>query len=709
MEERRHDRRHRPGQGHQRRARHSSSPHYLTTVGNTIFLTANTRQDRHELWKSDGTAAGTTLVKDINPGTERRHPATWTTVNGSSLRRRRRPTATSCGRATAPRPAPPWSRTSTPGGRLRPAYLTSVGGTLFFTANDGTHGQSCGRATAPPPAHLVKDINPGATAPHPVYLTKVNGIALLHGQRRHARRRAVEERRHRRRHRPRQGHQPRRRRLRPALPDEGRAATLYFTANDGTHGRELWKSDGTAAGTVLVKDINPGADGSNIHYLTKVGSTLFFTANDGVHGHELWKSDGTDAGTVLVKDINPGPAGSTSTCLTTSTARSTSRPTTASTASELWKSDGTAAGTALVKDINPGVRRGRTSTSWRRSAATLSSRPTTASTASELWKSDGTDGRHGAGQGHQRRRRRLGHPLLRQVGGTLYFTANDGVHGDELWKSDGTAAGTDLVKDITCPPASPPGHGRGFPGHVGIGAAGATSATDVPGPTSVFCRCLFLRGNRCITSSADDAIPSEVRAMTEVSDFQDLIRRVRAGDEEAAAELVRRYEPAIRRAVRIRLADTRLARAFDSMDVCQSVMASFFVRAALGQYELDAPEQLLKLLATMARHKLADQVDRERAECRDNRRVEEGSAERARSSARPRSPSRQVAARELLEGGAPPPVAGGTAAGGAAEPGPGLGRHRRPLGGSPEALRKRLARATDRDRPGTRPGRADGP
>ena len=115
--------------------------------------------------------------------------------------------------------------------------------------------------------------------------------------------------------------------------------------------------------------------------------------------------------------------------------------------------------------------------------------------------------------------------------------------------------------------------------------------------------------------------------MPEASDFQDLIRRVRAGDEQAAAELVRSYEPAIRRAVRIRLADTRLARAFDSMDICQSVMASFFVRAALGQYELDAPEQLLKLLATMARHKLADQVDKERAECRDNRRVEEGSAE----------------------------------------------------------------------------------
>ena len=68
---------------------------------------------------------------------------------------------------------------------------------------------------------------------------------------------------------------------------------------------------------------------------------------------------------------------------------------------------------------------------------------------------------------------------------------------------------------------------------------------------------------------------------------------------QAAAELVRHYEPAIRRAVRVRLVDTRLNRLLDSMDICQSVMASFFVRAALGQYELNTPDQLLRLLATM--------------------------------------------------------------------------------------------------------------
>ena len=74
--------------------------------------------------------------------------------------------------------------------------------------------------------------------------------------------------------------------------------------------QELWKSDGTAAGTVLVKDINPGSASSEPSNLTNVNGTLFFTADDGAHGIELWKSDGTAAGTVLVKDINPGSAGS---------------------------------------------------------------------------------------------------------------------------------------------------------------------------------------------------------------------------------------------------------------------------------------------------------------------------------------------------------------------------------------------------------------
>jgi RNA polymerase sigma-70 factor (ECF subfamily) len=87
--------------------------------------------------------------------------------------------------------------------------------------------------------------------------------------------------------------------------------------------------------------------------------------------------------------------------------------------------------------------------------------------------------------------------------------------------------------------------------------------------------------------------------------FADFLSRVRAGDEEAAAELVRRYAPIIRREVRMRLTDPRLHRQFDSADVCQSVLLSFFVRAAVGQYDLRHPGDLRNLLVAMARNKLA--------------------------------------------------------------------------------------------------------
>ena len=136
--------------------------------------------------------------------------------------------------------------------------------------------------------------------------------------------------------------------------------------------------------------------------------------------------------------------------------------------------------------------------------------------------------------------------------------------------------------------------------------------------------------------------------MEEQANFQDLVRRVRDGDEEAAAELVKRYEPAVRRVVRVRLVDSRVRRVFDTMDICQSVLGGFFMRVAMGEYDLEQPQQLLALLAQMARNKVADKVRMERAGRRDNRRVEAGDMQEREVAAPAPSPSQVVAGKELL-------------------------------------------------------------
>jgi RNA polymerase sigma-70 factor (ECF subfamily) len=177
--------------------------------------------------------------------------------------------------------------------------------------------------------------------------------------------------------------------------------------------------------------------------------------------------------------------------------------------------------------------------------------------------------------------------------------------------------------------------------------------------------------------------------------FDDLIRRVRAGDEAAAVELVRRYEPVIRRVARVRLLDARLRRLVDSGDICQSVLASFFVRAALGQYELNTPEQLLKLLATMARNKLVNWARHQRLE-----HPEGGPAATARRQmeevATPvPSPSHQLVLHELLQEARRRLSAEERQLLELRQQGREWADIAAELGGTPEALRKRLARAVD--------------
>ena len=138
--------------------------------------------------------------------------------------------------------------------------------------------------------------------------------------------------------------------------------------------------------------------------------------------------------------------------------------------------------------------------------------------------------------------------------------------------------------------------------------------------------------------------------MAEPADFAVLLKKVRSGDDQAAADLVRQFEPLVRREVRLRLEDQSLSRTLESMDICQSVMGSFFFRAAAGQYDLEHPAQLVRLLTTMARNKLMSQAREQLAQKRDQRRQIADGAEALQQVAGGEStPSVVVAGRELLQ------------------------------------------------------------
>lgn len=135
-----------------------------------------------------------------------------------------------------------------------------------------------------------------------------------------------------------------------------------------------------------------------------------------------------------------------------------------------------------------------------------------------------------------------------------------------------------------------------------------------------------------------------------VPSFEDWLGRLRAGDNQAAAELVRIYEPGIRRVVRYGLRDARLKRVIDTRDVCQAVFVSFFSHLENGDFRLTDPDQLGHLLRTIARNRLRDAARHEHRACRDNRRQLAGNeaALRALPGHTP-SPARVLADRELIE------------------------------------------------------------
>jgi ELWxxDGT repeat protein len=366
-------------------------------VDGLAYFSANDGTHGFELWQSNGTTAGTVMVKDINPGKSTSYPGNMMNVNGTLF--------FSANDGPSNHGIELWESNGTAAGTFLvddinaggfftsyPRYPTNVNGTLFFQASDGTYGhelwESNGSAAG---TFLVKDINPGQGSSYPKHLVNVNG-------------------------------------------------TLFFSANEGTQGAEIWESNGTAAGTVLVKDIDPGTSGPNPRYLANENGTLFFSANDGTHGPGLWKTNGTAAGTVLIGAINPGVASGFYPYMEANVNGTVFISANDGThGEELWASNGDAAGTFLVKDIIPGL-----GGSYPIGVNVNGTLFFTADgpLGSQLWTSNGTAAGTsqvvGAPAGH----------FVTNVNGTVFFVGFDGTHGGELWTSDGTAAGTFLVADI---------------------------------------------------------------------------------------------------------------------------------------------------------------------------------------------------------------------------------------------------------------------
>jgi ELWxxDGT repeat protein len=375
-----------------------SGPSNLTKFGGTLYFTANDGTFGGELWKSDGTTVGTALVKDINPGSDSSSAPSSATVVGGTLyfRADNGTNGTELWKSDGSAAGTTMVKDINPGaGNSNLFNLTAVGGTVYFFADDGTNGRELWKSDGTDAGTtLVKDIRPGSTSSGPLSLTNSGG-------------------------------------------------TLYFSASDGTNGTELWKSDGTTAGTTLVKDIWPGVVSSGPNYLTSVSGILYFSAlvaGTGGIGVELWKSDGTAAGTTLVKDINPG-AGSSSPAFLTEVGGTLyfSALDTSINGIELWKSDGTTDGTTLVKNINPTDFASSSPTDLTNVGGTLYFSANNGTNGIEVWKSDGTtagtiltrDINPGSGNSSPN-----GHNLT-DVGGALYFRADDGTSGSELWRDIG--------------------------------------------------------------------------------------------------------------------------------------------------------------------------------------------------------------------------------------------------------------------------------
>ena len=389
----------------------SSSPSEINVINNQLFFSANTTYLGNELWKSDGSKNGTKLVKDIVTGT------------GSSFITFLSPFGNKMVFTIAPNdPAATknlWLSDGTEQGTILlketkafSAYgekinqIAVLNNNVLFAAKEGAFGEELwitdGTVAG---TRQLKDINLNG-ASSPIFPTK-----------------------------------------RAILND----SLAFFQATDGVRGVELWKTNGTASGTEMLANIYPNDNPSILNYhikqMTPVGNLLYFTADNTVNGSELWKTNGTATGTSLVKDIYPGSnwseisnAVNFKNTLFFSAANGVN-------GFELWKSDGTENGTVMVKDIVTGRDGSEPDglTIHKNELFFVCKKDSTNTDA--LWKTDGTT------NGTVRVKRLFPNGLsnIKNMFSTdtyLYFSATNGVNGTELWRTNGTDTGTVMVFDL---------------------------------------------------------------------------------------------------------------------------------------------------------------------------------------------------------------------------------------------------------------------